>query len=80
MKPEELIQKIKTTIKAHFTPRHVPDKIIAVEDIPYTISGKKMETPVKRILMGMEISKVVNRDAMRNPDALDFFIKLDSLL
>ncbi|MEN8249358.1 MAG: acetoacetate--CoA ligase [Bacteroidota bacterium] len=71
---EDLIQKIKATIRNSFTPRHVPDKIIEVDEIPYTISGKKMETPVKRILMGMDAGKVINKDAMRNPEALNFFL------
>jgi acetoacetyl-CoA synthetase len=75
---DELSNKIKQTIRSSFTPRHVPDKIIEVDDIPYTISGKKMETPVKRILMGMDASKVINKDAMRNPEALDYFIKLSN--
>ena len=73
---EELKQKIKTTIRTSFTPRHVPDQIIAVDDIPYTISGKKMETPVKRILLGMAAKEVINQDAMRNPEALAYFVEL----
>jgi acetoacetyl-CoA synthetase len=73
---ETLINKVKNTIRSSFTPRHVPDQIIAVADIPYTISGKKMETPVKKILMGMDINKVVNKDAMRNPEVLEQFISL----
>ena len=73
---DELAVKIKQIIRSSFTPRHVPDHIIEVKDIPYTISGKKMETPIKRILMGMDASKVVNKDAMLNPEALGFFIKL----
>mgnify|MGYP001826832993 FL=1 len=70
---DNLISKIKQTIKQMFTPRHVPDEIIAVPEIPYTISGKKMETPIKKLLMGEDISKVVNKDAMKNPQALDYF-------
>jgi len=50
--------------------------VLAVPDIPYTISGKKMETPIKRILLGQEPDKVINRDAMRNPQALEYFIDL----
>lgn len=73
---DELVEKIKTTIRTRFTPRHVPDNIIAVDAIPYTISGKKMETPVKRILQGVPAEKVVNPDAMRNPGALNYFVKL----
>lgn len=66
--------KIKQNLREACSPRHVPDQIIAVPDIPYTISGKKMEAPVKRILMGQSIEKAANKGAMRNPDSLDFFI------
>lgn len=70
---EELIQKIATALKLKCTPRHVPDDVIQVPDIPYTISGKKMEAPVKKILLGMEIKTTLNQDAMRNPESLGFF-------
>jgi acetoacetyl-CoA synthetase len=52
----------------------VPDKVYQVEDIPYTLTGKKMEVPVRRILMGVPPEKAANRDAVANPQALDFFI------
>ncbi|MEL6863709.1 MAG: acetoacetate--CoA ligase [Bacteroidota bacterium] len=69
-----LIDTIKKNLKSEYSPRHVPDEIVAVKDIPYTISGKKLEAPVKKILLGMSIDKAANKDAMRNPEALDFFI------
>lgn len=69
----ELIQTVVMALKSKCSPRHVPDDIIQVEDIPYTISGKKMEAPVKKILMGMEIEHSLNKDAMRNPESLLFF-------
>jgi acetoacetyl-CoA synthetase len=72
----ELKSKIKSAIRKAYTSRHLPDEIIAVNEIPYTISGKKMETPIKRILMGMEADKVIKKDAMRNPQTLDFFIEM----
>ncbi len=72
----ELIKKIKSTIRSRFTPRHVPDHIIEVKDIPYTISGKKMETPVKKILQGTDVDKVINKDAMRNPQSIEEYISL----
>lgn len=75
---QELISKIKTTIREAYSPRHVPDKVFEVHDIPYTISGKKMETPVKKILQGADIDTVANLDAMRNPEALNDFIDLIS--
>jgi acetoacetyl-CoA synthetase len=72
-------QAIRQELRSRYSPRHVPDKIFAVPEIPYTISGKKMEAPVKKILMGMDPEKAASRDTMRNPDALDQFAgrKLD---
>lgn len=72
----EIIKEIKTELRKECSPRHVPDEIIAVPDIPYTISGKKMEAPVKRILMGQPAEKAANKGAMRNPDSLSFFVDL----
>jgi acetoacetyl-CoA synthetase len=71
---EGLKTKIKTALKTTYSPRHVPDEIIAVPDIPFTISGKKLEAPVKKILMGIPLSKAANLGSVRNPEALDFFI------
>ena len=69
----ELQKDIRTQLRTHCSPRHVPDAIYAIPDIPYTISGKKMEAPVKKIMMGVAVEKVVKRDSMRNPEALAFF-------
>jgi acetoacetyl-CoA synthetase len=69
-----LKEKINSALRTRFSPRHVPDTIEQVHDIPYTISGKKMEAPVKRILMGEDPGKVVSRDTMRNPQALEEFV------
>lgn len=73
---EDLTREINQAIRKEYTPRHVPDEIIAVADIPYTISGKKTESPVKKILMGQPLERAVNKDALRNPQAMDFFIKM----
>ena len=73
---EELVKTIKTTIRQSTSPRHVPDTVLAISDIPYTISGKKMETPVKKILEGADPASVVKKDAMRNPQAIDQFIEI----
>lgn len=70
----DLKNKINQTLKTAYSPRHVPDEIFEVPDIPYTISGKKMEAPVKKILLGFPIGRAANQDSMRNPDALQFFI------
>ena len=73
---EALISTIKTALRKAYSPRHVPDAILEVPDIPYTISGKKMETPVKKVLQLKPLDKAFNRDSMRNPEAMDFFISL----
>lgn len=68
-----LRKKINLALRTEYSPRHVPDEIIACPDIPYTISGKKMEAPVKKILMGKPLDKAANLDSMRNPESLTFF-------
>jgi len=71
---EPLRQQVRSRLRSECSPRHVPDAIIAVPEVPYTLTGKKMEVPVRRILTGAEAHRVASRDAMRNPAALDFFI------
>ena len=71
----QVAERVRETLRREYTARHVPDKVIAVPAIPMTITGKKMEVPVRRILMGMSPEKAANRSAMANPDALDFFIR-----
>ena len=70
---DELTKRIKRTLQSQFSPRHVPDAIYAIDEIPYTISGKKLETPVKKILSGMDASLATSRDTLRNPASLDQF-------
>lgn len=71
----ELEKEIKISLRNQCSPRHVPDAIFSVPDIPYTISGKKMEIPVKRILMGIPIEKAADPDSVKNPGALQGFVK-----
>jgi acetoacetyl-CoA synthetase len=71
---DALKAKINTQLKNDYSPRHVPDAIFEVKDIPYTISGKKMEAPVKKILLRMPLESAINLDAMRNPESVQFFI------
>lgn len=73
---EEIVTKIKGQLKDKCSPRHVPDRIVAVNDIPYTLSGKKMEIPVKKILLGMSESKNINPETVRNPEALRQFTEM----
>jgi len=70
---EELKNKIKAQLRKQYSPRHVPDAIFTVPEIPYTISGKKMEMPIKKILMGTPVEKAVSLDAMRNPQSINWF-------
>jgi acetoacetyl-CoA synthetase len=72
---EEITQKINATIRHDYSPRHVPDEIISVPDIPYTINGKKTETPVKKILMGKDPETVVQPGTLKNPESISFFKK-----
>src|SRR3546814_6297181 len=76
----DLKSRIRQILRDECSPRHVPDEIIAVPDIPYTISGKKMETPVKKILTGTPPDKAANLSAMRNPDSLDYYAELVNTL
>ncbi|MFZ3170670.1 MAG: acetoacetate--CoA ligase [Carboxydocellales bacterium] len=71
-----LREKIKKTIRENATPRHVPAKIIAVKDIPYTLNGKKVEMAVSNVIHN---EPVLNRDALANPDVLDLYKDLPEL-
>ncbi|MCU0396870.1 MAG: acetoacetate--CoA ligase, partial [Cyclobacteriaceae bacterium] len=72
----DLQEKIKGQLKTTCSPRHVPDSIHVVPDIPYTISGKKTEMPVKKILMGQHPEKVINPGSLRNPESLNAFVEI----
>ncbi|HMU97482.1 MAG TPA: acetoacetate--CoA ligase [Chitinophagales bacterium] len=75
---DELKTKIKNSLRKQYSPRHVPDEIIEVNEIPYTISGKKMEMPIKKIMMGMPIEKSISLDAMKNPNSIDEYLALQT--
>jgi acetoacetyl-CoA synthetase len=77
---EALTQRIKGKIRAMLSPRHVPDKVFAVADVPRTLSGKKMELPVKKILLGASPEQAANPDSMSNPQSLRFFVELAARL
>src|SRR5690606_5838110 len=69
-----LRERIRRAIRETLSPRHVPDEITAAPDVPRTLNGKKMEVPVRRILMGQDPARAANRDSMANPESLDFYI------
>ena len=73
---EALKGKINKSIRTALSPRHVPDSIHAVAEVPHTLNGKKLEVPVKKILAGFPVEKAVNVDSMANPAAIDYFVNL----
>jgi acetoacetyl-CoA synthetase len=73
---DEMVNKIKATIRTNASPRHVPAKIIAVPDVPYTINMKKVELAVKKVVHGQEVK---NKDALRNPEALEYYADIKEL-
>ena len=72
----KLAESISDAIRKNCSPRHVPTKILETKDIPYTISGKKVEIAVRKIISGEDVT---NRDALANPESLDFYKNLTAL-
>jgi acetoacetyl-CoA synthetase len=70
---EEIEGEIRRRVREHCSPRHVPDAIHRIAEVPRTLSNKKLEVPVKRILQGGDPAKVASRDSLANPEALDWF-------
>jgi acetoacetyl-CoA synthetase len=68
-----LTERIRQQIRTKASGRHVPDAVVQVSEIPRTLSGKKMEVPVRKLLLGASLSQVASPDAMQNPRSLDFF-------
>jgi acetoacetyl-CoA synthetase len=73
---DELAAEIKKRIRSDCSPRHVPNEIRAIDEVPRTLSGKALEVPVKRILMGESPDKAASRDSLQNPRSLDYFVEL----
>ncbi|MGC2670296.1 MAG: acetoacetate--CoA ligase [Candidatus Acidiferrum sp.] len=71
----ELERKMCQRLRREYTPRHVPDRVIQAPGIPMTLTRKKMEVPVRKILMGVPVEQAANRNAMANPESLDFFVR-----
>ena len=77
---EELPREIARRVREQCSPRHVPDEVFQIEEVPRTLSGKVLEVPVKRILMGTPPEKAASRDSLANPAALDYFVAMASRL
>jgi len=77
---EELPREIARRVREQCSPRHVPDEVFQIDEVPRTLSGKVLEVPVKRILMGTPAEKAASRDSLANPRSLDYFVAMASRL
>jgi acetoacetyl-CoA synthetase len=73
---DALVQAIRTRIREDVSPRHLPDEIRVIAEVPRTLSGKVLEVPVKRILCGVPAEEAASRESLANPGALDYFVQL----
>ena len=73
---DALISEIRARVRSDCSPRHVPDEIVQIDAVPRTLSGKVLEVPVKRILMGTPPERAASRESLANPEALDYFVRL----
>jgi acetoacetyl-CoA synthetase len=77
---DELIAEITRRIREQCSPRHVPNDVFQIAEVPRTLSGKVLEVPVKRILMGTPVETAASKDSLANPAALDYFVELSGEL
>jgi len=77
---DELSAAIKRRIREDCSPRHVPNEVLQIEQVPRTLSGKVLEVPVKRILMGAPPSEAASADSLADPRSLDYFVELAGTL
>lgn len=73
---DQLRERIRRRIREDCSPRHVPNEILQIEEVPRTLSGKALEVPVKRILMGTPAEQAASRESLANPASLDWFVRL----
>ncbi|WP_019629194.1 acetoacetate--CoA ligase [Actinomadura atramentaria] len=73
---DELAARLRAELRGALSPRHVPDEVVAVPSVPRTLSGKKLEVPVRKILLGTPPEQAANRDSLANPESLDHFVPL----
>jgi acetoacetyl-CoA synthetase len=73
---DDLVSQIRKRVREDCSPRHVPSEVRAIAEVPRTLSGKVLEVPVKRILMGQSPDQAASRDSLANPAALDYFVEL----
>ena len=73
---DPLLARVRTSLATRLSPRHVPDAVLAVPDLPKTLTGKRLEVPVRRILEGADPDAVTSRGTLANPEALEVFVEL----
>jgi acetoacetyl-CoA synthetase len=71
---DDLMARISAELRENCSPRHVPDKFYAVQEVPYTLTGKKLEVPVRKLLLGWPLEKAASRDSLKTPAAIDYFL------
>ena len=69
---DDVVAEIRRRVREHCSPRHVPDRIVQIPEVPRTLSNKKLEVPVKKILLGAAPESAASRDSLANPEALDW--------
>ena len=72
---DALIERIRSTIRENLSPRHVPNDVFRIAEVPRTFSGKKLEIPIRKLLLGQSAGQVINKDTMANPTSADYFIE-----
>jgi len=81
---DDIVSRIREVIRINCSPRHVPNEVFQVTELPKTLNGKKLEVPIKKILMGTPIENAVNVGSLLNPDTLQYFLsfkqKIDALM
>lgn len=71
---DELKNRIRTQLRNNLTPHHVPDEIVPIAEIPRTLSGKKLEVPIKKIFLGQSVAKAISLGSLSNPQSVQFFV------
>ena len=70
-----LVERIRTRVREHASPRHVPDEVVAVPAVPHTATGKKLEVPLKRIAQGVPVEQALKLGAVDDPQAVHWFVE-----
>jgi acetoacetyl-CoA synthetase len=71
---DALKARIKENLRKHTSPHHVPDDVLQIPEVPRTLSGKKLEVPVKKLFLGVPIEKAASKDALSNPQSIQYFV------